>query len=105
MRSVFLAAVVAAAVSSAGLTSVLADSSRPAVSKLVMPVTMVDDGLGVAGVDISKAGQNKQSRMNYLNNMLQESQGNVWAHCRQILDAQDAASGVIAFCKDVMPGS
>ena len=43
--------------------------------------------------------------MNYLNNMLQETQGNVWAHCRQILDAQDAASGVIAFCKDVMPGS
>ena len=50
-----------------------------------MPVTMVDDGLGVAGVDISKAGQNKQSRMNYLNNMLQETQGNVWAHCARSL--------------------
>ena len=67
MRSVFLAAVVAAAVSSPGLTSVLAYSPRPALSKLVTPVTMVDDGLGVAGVDISKAGQGKQSRMNYLN--------------------------------------
>ena len=69
-----------------------------------MPVTMVDDGLGVAGVDISKAGQNKQSRMNYLNSFLQETQGNVRARCAEVLDTEAAASGVVAFCKDVMPG-
>ena len=104
MRSALLAALVASAVSSIGLTSVLAYSPRPALPNLVAPITMVDDGLGVAGVDISKAGQNKQSRMNYLDGLLQETQGNVWAHCGQILDAQDASAGVIAFCKDVTLG-
>jgi hypothetical protein len=104
MRSALLAALVASGVSSIGLTSVFAYAPRPVLPDLVTRITMVDDGLGVAGVDISRAGQSKQSRMTYLNSLLQETQGNVWAHCGQILDAQDASSGVTAFCKDVMPG-
>jgi hypothetical protein len=104
MRSALLAAMVAAGVSSFGLTSVLAHALRPTLPKLVTPITMVDDGLGVAGVDISKAGQSKQSRMTYLNSLVQDTQGNVRARCGQVLDSSDAASGVTAFCKDVLPG-
>jgi len=42
--------------------------------------------------------------MNYLNSFLQETQGNVRARCAEVLDTEAAASGVVAFCKDVMPG-
>lgn len=104
MRSALLAALVASGVSSLGLTSVLALAPRPALPNLVTRITMVDDDLGVAGVSISKAGPDRQSRMTYLNSLVQETQGNVWARCGQILDSRDAASGVTAFCKDVMPG-
>jgi hypothetical protein len=104
MRSALVAALILAGASSIGLTSALAYAPRPEFRDFVTPITMADDDLGVAGVDISKAGQNKQSRMNYLNGLLQETQGNVRAHCGQILDGQDASSGVMAFCRGVMPG-
>ena len=104
MRSVFIAAIAAAGTLTLIETSPRAYTPRPASPALVIPITMVDDDLGVGGVSISKAGQSKQSRMNYLNSFLQETQGNVRARCAEVLDTEAAASGVVAFCKDVMPG-
>ena len=103
MRSAQLAVIAALVVLTSGLAPARAHTPRVWHPDLIVPVTMVDDGLGVAGVDISKAGQSKQSKMTYLNSLLQDTQGNVWARCGQVLDARDAASGVVAFCKDVMP--
>ena len=104
MRSVTSAVMFAMFALMPGLAPVQAAAPRPAHFDLVVPATMVDDGLGVAGVDISKAGQSKQSRMTYLNSLVQDTQGNVWARCGQVLDARDAPNGVMAFCNDVMPG-
>jgi hypothetical protein len=67
------------------------------------PTQVVDDGLGVAGVDVGKAGTSKQSRMTYLNSHLQETQANVWARCGEILDRDPAPTDTVAFCKDVLP--
>ena len=35
--------------------------------------------------------------------LLQETQATVWARCGEILKGEDAPSGSVAFCKDVLP--
>src|SRR5262249_45909078 len=64
---------------------------------------VADRDLGVAGVDIGNAGTSKQSRMTYLNSLLQETQATVWARCGEILKGADASVDAVAFCKDVLP--
>jgi len=91
----------------ASLTTAAAYTPGPIPGVSPQPSTsatkVADRDLGVAGVDIANAGTSKQSRMTYLNSLLQETQGSVWARCGEILGGADASVDTVAFCKDVMP--
>lgn len=76
------------------------NASKPADEAVT---NVASDDLGVAGVDIGNAGTSKQSRMTYLNSLIQETQGTVWARCGEIIRGADASADVMAFCNDVLP--
>ena len=107
MRSALIALMLAAVVLPPGLITARASAPGPIIHSTanpsrIAPTNIADDGLGIAGVDIGHAGISKQSRMTYVNSLLQETQATVWARCDEILRGGDAAVDAVAFCPDVL---
>jgi hypothetical protein len=105
MRIAPMATLLAIAVSTPGLIAVQAHA--PGLlghgPNRMAPINVADDDLGVAGVDVGNAGTSKQSRLNYVNGLLQDTQATIWARCGEILAGKDASNDTVAFCKDVLP--
>jgi hypothetical protein len=70
---------------------------------LAVQVAGVDGGLGLPGVDIGRAGQSRESRMNYVFGFIQETRENILARCSELLKSQDGPADAMAFCRDLMP--
>jgi len=108
MRSALVATLLAAAVLTPGSITASASAPGPIIHSSanpgrIAPIDIADDGLGIAGVDIGHAGSSKQSRMTYLNSLIQETQAAVWARCGEILEDKQASTDTAAFCRDVLP--
>ena len=108
MRPALMAILLAAAVSTPGWMAARASAPGPIIHSSanpgrIAPTNIADDGLGIAGVDIGHAGTSKQSRMTYLNSLIQETQGAVWARCGEILEGKETSIETAAFCRDVLP--
>ena len=108
MRSALMATLLATVILAPGWIAAQASAPGPIIHSSAKPgrtapTNIADGDLGIAGVDIGKAGTSKQSRMNYLNSLIQETQATVWARCGEILDGKDAATDSAAFCRDVLP--
>ena len=108
MRSALVASLLAAAVLTPGSITARASAPGPIIHSSanpgrIAPIDIADDGLGIAGVDIGHAGSSKQSRMTYLNSLIQETQATVWARCGEILKGKQASTDTAAFCRDVLP--
>jgi len=108
MRSALTATLLAAVVLTLGSITARASSPGPIIHSSVNPgriasTNIADDGLGIAGVDIGRAGTGKQARMTYLNSLIQETQAAVWARCGEILEGKEASPDTAAFCRDVLP--
>ena len=105
MRIAHMAALLAIAGATAGPITVQAYASGPLghPPHRIAGINVANDDLGVAGVDVGNAGSSKQSRLNYVNSLLQDTQATVLARCGEILGGEDASSDTVAFCKDVLP--
>src|SRR5258707_77269 len=104
MRIALMAALLAIAASTVGVIAAQAYGPGPLGHgpNRIAP-TKVDDDLDVAGVDVGNAGASKQSRLNYVNGLLQDTQATVWARCGEILAGENASNDTVSFCKDVLP--
>jgi hypothetical protein len=80
-------------------------TSNPSDPNAVVEKNKAGTDLGVAGVDIGKAGSTKESRTAYFSGLSADAQKGVRTRCTDAMNNMGSGkqSDILVFCKDVMP--